>query len=55
VDALTARLDLLLENRERARALGRAGPERVCEEWTVETMLERLDHLYQRWLGSKAA
>jgi len=55
VDALTARLDQLLANRERARALGRAGPERVCEDWTVETMLERLDHLYQRWIGSKAA
>jgi glycosyltransferase involved in cell wall biosynthesis len=52
VDAFTARLDRLLRDRALARSLGQAGRERVSAVWTVETMLERLDLMYQR-LASK--
>jgi glycosyltransferase involved in cell wall biosynthesis len=55
VDAFTARLAELLSDRARARALGAAGRERVSEQWTVETMLERLDRLYQRLSDGRAA
>lgn len=55
VDAFAARLRTLLDDRARARALGRAGRERVSERWTVETMLERLDDTYQRLTSSRAA
>lgn len=48
VDAFAGRLDELLRERERARALGEAGRDEVGDRWTVETMLERLDDLYQR-------
>ena len=55
VDTFTRRLDTLLRERDRARALGEAGRQRVSEQWEVETMLERLDDLYQRWAGREAA
>jgi glycosyltransferase involved in cell wall biosynthesis len=55
VDAFTLRLRTLLDDRARARALGRAGRERVGERWTVETMLERLDDTYRRLTSSRAA
>jgi len=47
VDALSRRLDQLLADREWARSLGAAGPRRVGSEWTVETMIDRLDRMYQ--------
>jgi glycosyltransferase involved in cell wall biosynthesis len=55
VDAFTARLDTLLGDRVRARALGDAGREQVSDQWTVETMLDRLDRLYQRLAADRAA
>ncbi len=55
VDAFTARLDTLLSDRERARRLGETGRDQVGEQWTVETMLERLDRLYQRLTSRTAA
>ena len=55
VDAFTKRLDTLLREQERARAFGEAGRERVGEQWSVETMLERLDDLYTRWASRRAA
>jgi len=55
VDAFAARLESLLADRGRARALGRAGRERVGSRWTVETMVERLDRIYQRLASSRAA
>lgn len=55
VDRLAARLDELLSNRARARALGAAGPARVSSQWTVETMIERLDRMYQRRSKDAAA
>jgi glycosyltransferase involved in cell wall biosynthesis len=55
VDTFTRRLDTLLRERERARTLGEAGRQRVSEQWEVETMLERLDDLYQRWASREAA
>jgi glycosyltransferase involved in cell wall biosynthesis len=55
VGAFADRLALLLADRERARALGRAGRERVGAQWTVETMLERLDRTYQRLAARRAA
>jgi glycosyltransferase involved in cell wall biosynthesis len=55
VDTFTQRLEVLLRDRARARAFGLAGPEHVGEQWAVETMLERLDDLYQRWTQREAA
>lgn len=55
VDAFSARLDQLLGDRERARALGAAGREEVGRQWTVETMLDRLDRMYQRLSDRRAA
>lgn len=55
VDAFTARLETLLTDRERARRLGEAGREQVGPQWTVETMLDRLDRLYQRLTSRNAA
>ena len=55
VDTFTRRLDTLLRERDRARALGEAGRQRVGVQWEVETMLERLDDLYQRWASREAA
>ena len=55
VDAFVARLESLLADRARARALGEAGRERVSQQWTVETMLDRLDRLYQRLSSRPAA
>ncbi len=49
------RLEALLADRERARALGEAGPARVGADWRVETMVERLDDVYRRWIGERAA
>lgn len=55
VDTFTQRLGVLLREHERARAFGEAGREQVGSRWTVETMLERLDDLYQRWASREAA
>jgi glycosyltransferase involved in cell wall biosynthesis len=55
IDTFTRRLDVLLRERDRARALGEAGRQRVSEQWEIETMLERLDDLYQRWASREAA
>jgi glycosyltransferase involved in cell wall biosynthesis len=55
VETFTTRLDTLLSERSRARAFGNAGREQVGNRWTVETMLERLDDLYQRWASREAA
>ncbi len=55
VPAFAARLAALLEDRSRARALGAAGREQVGRQWTVETMLERLDRMYQRLASSRVA
>jgi glycosyltransferase involved in cell wall biosynthesis len=55
VDRFTQRLETLLVERERARELGEAGRLQVGEQWTVETMLDRLDDLYQRWSSQEAA
>ena len=55
VGAFTARLDTLLRDRVLALELGRAGRDRVSRSWTVETMLERLDLLYQRVAARRAA
>ena len=48
VDKLTARLDTVLRDRLRARAMGRVGRQQVTDAWTVETMLDRLDAMYTR-------
>jgi glycosyltransferase involved in cell wall biosynthesis len=55
VDLFTQRLDTLLGEHARARQFGEAGRQRVGEQWTVETMLERLDDLYTRWANKEAA
>lgn len=55
VEAFTHRLDLLLCDRARCRAMGRSGRAQVSEAWTVETMLDRLDLLYQRCSTDRAA
>lgn len=48
IDAFTARLDQVLRDRRRSRAMGRLGRQQVGQAWTVETMVERLDALYTR-------
>lgn len=55
VDAFTARLETLLADRDRARELGAAGRAQVSDAWTIETMLNRLDRLYQRLTTDRAA
>jgi glycosyltransferase involved in cell wall biosynthesis len=55
VDAFTQRLDELLSDRGRALALGEAGRDHVGSQWSVETMLDRLDRLYQRLASRSAA
>jgi glycosyltransferase involved in cell wall biosynthesis len=55
VDALTARLGALLADRAHARALGEAGRAHVGARWNVDTMLGRLDDLYQRLASRRAA
>jgi glycosyltransferase involved in cell wall biosynthesis len=55
VAAFAARLESLLDDRARARALGSAGRDRGGAQWTVETMVERLDRTYQRLTSSRAA
>jgi len=55
IDALAGRLDQLLRDRVRAEAMGAAGPARVSSEWTIETMVDRLDHMYQKLTDERAA
>jgi glycosyltransferase involved in cell wall biosynthesis len=46
-EALAGALTALAADRDRARALGRAGRKRVEQEFGVERMLERLIAVYQ--------
>ncbi len=55
VDAFARRLEQLLSDRERARRLGEAGRDQIGSQWTIETMLDRLDRLYQRLASRSAA
>jgi len=55
VGAFTLRLEQLLSDRERARQLGEAGRDEIGDQWTIETMLDRLDRLYQRLASRSAA
>ena len=55
VEAFGHRLDLLLCDRARCRAMGLSGRDQVSQAWTVETMLDRLDVLYQRCSTDRAA
>lgn len=55
VAAFAARLEQLLDDRAAARALGLAGRDQVSEQWTIETMLDRLDRMYQRLASDQAA
>jgi glycosyltransferase involved in cell wall biosynthesis len=55
VDAFSTRLEQLLVDRIRARELGDAGRDQVSAQWTVETMLDRLDRMYQRLTSGRAA
>ena len=55
VAAFSARLEQLLDDRAQARVLGEAGRDQVSSQWTVETMLDRLDRMYQRLTSRSAA
>jgi glycosyltransferase involved in cell wall biosynthesis len=55
VDTFTDRLDTVLRDRRRARAMGQSGRRQVSEAWTVETMLDRLDALYTRCTTDRVA
>jgi glycosyltransferase involved in cell wall biosynthesis len=55
VDTFVERLETLLLDREQAAALGAAGRECIGREWTVETMVSRLDRMYQRLALNEAA
>jgi glycosyltransferase involved in cell wall biosynthesis len=55
VEAFARRLDQMLSDRTGCRVMGRSGRLRVSEAWTVETMLDRLDLLYQRCTTDRAA
>jgi glycosyltransferase involved in cell wall biosynthesis len=54
VDALTERLETLVRDRAAAGAMGAEGPAMVGEVWTVETMVDRLDQMYQKLVFRKA-
>ncbi len=55
VDTFVERLEVLLSDREQAAALGAAGRECIGRDWTVETMVSRLDRMYQRLALDQAA
>ena len=55
VDSFSQRLETLLADRDNARRLGQAGREQIGSQWTIETMLDRLDRLYQRLASRSAA
>jgi glycosyltransferase involved in cell wall biosynthesis len=55
IASFVERLDTLLSNREGADAMGAAGRERIGGEWTVETMVSRLDRMYRRLALADAA
>ena len=55
VTAFAERLEQMLRDRSRSHAMGRSGRARVSQEWTVETMLDRLDLLYRRFTSDRAA
>jgi len=55
VGAFAERLGQMLQDRSRCDAMGRSGRARVTQEWTVETMVDRLDTLYQRCTSDRAA
>src|SRR5439155_83190 len=48
LDHFAARLEDLLRDGTLARDFGRAGRDQVGDAWTLETMLDRLDRMYQR-------
>lgn len=56
VDALAAAMLAMLENPERARAMGRAGRLRAEERFTIEAMMKQLTDAYDSLLrGSKSS
>jgi glycosyltransferase involved in cell wall biosynthesis len=55
VDTFVVRLETLLTDRAGATAFGVAGRERIGREWTVETMVSRLDVMYTRLALAEAA
>lgn len=55
IDTFVVRLETLLSDRVHAAALGAAGRERIGDDWTVETMVSRLDRMYQRLTLDEAA
>ena len=55
LDHFAARLEDLLRDGTLARDFGRAGRDQVGDAWTLETMLDRLDRMYQRVVARRAA
>lgn len=53
VDALTEKVEYLLSDMERARAIGKQGRKIISDQWTIETMQEKTRELYEELLASK--
>lgn len=51
---LADRIEWLIRNPERARAMGAAGRERVFRHLTVERMVEGFEELFRSWVGESA-
>jgi len=52
-DALAEAIIALLQDRERAEAMGRTGQERVERYFTVERMVQKTEALYEELIGEK--
>ena len=52
-EALAEAIIALLQDRERAKAMGRAGRERVEKYFTVERMVQKTEALYEELIGEK--
>jgi len=52
-DALAEAIIALLQDRERAEAMGQAGRERVEKYFTVERMVQKTEALYEELIGEK--
>ena len=52
-EALAEAIIALLQDRERAEAMGRAGRERVEKHFSVERMVQRTEALYEELIREK--
>jgi len=53
VDALVEKVEYLLSDMERARAMGKQGRKIISDQWTIETMQEKTRELYEELLAAE--